>query len=277
LLAIVLIPADFDLKARGELQPVIRKDVFAHYAGRVERVLVKHGQRVQEGQVLAELKNTELDVQLEGVLGQLQETAAQKQAAERRLREAASLDEKISASGEALQMEEKEASLRLQWEALDERKEQLKVRSPISGQVISWDVEKSLRGRNISPTEVLIKVADIEGEWELELYMPENRMGHIAAARPDLGDPLKVEYITAAHPTGQGRQGKLREIHSAAQLHEEHGHSVWMVVDINKNDLENPFPGATVTAKVHCGRRSIGYVWLHDLLEWFQSRVLFHL
>ena len=41
--------------------------------------------------------------------------------------------------------------------------------------------------------------------------------------------------------------------------------------------LKDPRPGASVTAKVHCGRRSIGYVWLHDLFEWFQSRVLFHI
>jgi hypothetical protein len=34
-------------------------------------------------------------------------------------------------------------------------------------------------------------------------------------------------------------------------------------------------PGATVTAKIHCGRRSLGYVWLHELWETIQSRVLF--
>ncbi len=34
-------------------------------------------------------------------------------------------------------------------------------------------------------------------------------------------------------------------------------------------------PGATVTAKVYCGRRSLGYVWFHDLLAFVQSRILF--
>jgi hypothetical protein len=52
---------------------------------------------------------------------------------------------------------------------------------------------------------------------------------------------------------------------------------VRLLVDIDKNDLTDPRPDATATAKVHCGRRSIGYVWLHDLFEWFQTRVLFHL
>ncbi|MBS0260866.1 MAG: hypothetical protein JSS02_02830 [Planctomycetes bacterium] len=34
-------------------------------------------------------------------------------------------------------------------------------------------------------------------------------------------------------------------------------------------------PGATVLAKIHCGRRPLGYVWLHDVYDFIKSRVLF--
>jgi hypothetical protein len=30
-----------------------------------------------------------------------------------------------------------------------------------------------------------------------------------------------------------------------------------------------------VTAKIHCGRTSLGYSLFHDLVAWFQSRILF--
>jgi hypothetical protein len=50
-------------------------------------------------------------------------------------------------------------------------------------------------------------------------------------------------------------------------------------------DLVEPFralaaagllrPGATVKAKVYCGKRSIGYAWLHDAINFVRSRVLF--
>ena len=33
--------------------------------------------------------------------------------------------------------------------------------------------------------------------------------------------------------------------------------------------------GASVTAKVHCGTASIGYVWFHDLIGFFRTRVFF--
>jgi len=32
---------------------------------------------------------------------------------------------------------------------------------------------------------------------------------------------------------------------------------------------------ATVVSRIHCGRRSIGYVWFHSFWELFQKKVLF--
>ena len=36
-------------------------------------------------------------------------------------------------------------------------------------------------------------------------------------------------------------------------------------------------PGADVMAKIYCGRRSLGYVWFHDVINFIHSRVLFKL
>jgi hypothetical protein len=41
--------------------------------------------------------------------------------------------------------------------------------------------------------------------------------------------------------------------------------------------VAEPRPGATVVARIHCGRRALGYVWLHEVWEFIQSRVLFRL
>ena len=48
-------------------------------------------------------------------------------------------------------------------------------------------------------------------------------------------------------------------------------------VAINKDDIDpaNLREGATVTGKVHCGRRSLGYVWFHDLLAFIQAKIFF--
>jgi hypothetical protein len=34
-------------------------------------------------------------------------------------------------------------------------------------------------------------------------------------------------------------------------------------------------PGAAVTAKIHCGRAAVGYVWLVDVIHFVRTRILF--
>ncbi len=48
---------------------------------------------------------------------------------------------------------------------------------------------------------------------------------------------------------------------------------------INKDDLDPEVltKGAGVSAKIDCGRRSLGYSWFHDVIEFIQSKVLFRL
>ena len=57
----------------------------------------------------------------------------------------------------------------------------------------------------------------------------------------------------------------------------EEGNTVLIKVAVNKDELPQLRPGASVVAKLHCGRESIGYVWFHDLIEFVQAKVLFRL
>jgi hypothetical protein len=119
-------------------------------------------------------------------------------------------------------------------------------------------------------------IADVTKEWEIEAYMEEDRMGHVARALPATGESLEVKYILKSDPKNQ-LKGTLSPsgIHDAAQLHEVHGQSVRLRIDINEDDLDDPQVGTEVTVKVKCGRRSVGYVWFHELVEFIQSTLLF--
>ena len=119
-----------------------------------------------------------------------------------------------------------------------------------------------------------MRIADTRGAWQLELLMSEDRMGHITQAQKKLGEELKVEFQLATDPTTT-HQGTVEEIHLNAEVRGEEGNTVLIKVDIDEADLPNRRPGAEVTAKVYCGRRSIGYCWFHDLIAFIQSRILF--
>ena len=71
-LALALIPADFKVEARGELQPVVRREIFAPADGVISGVRVKHGQRVAQGEVLLTLTQSQLDLEMARVKGELQ-------------------------------------------------------------------------------------------------------------------------------------------------------------------------------------------------------------
>jgi multidrug efflux pump subunit AcrA (membrane-fusion protein) len=284
--ALVFVPADFALEGKGTLEPVIKREVFAGIDGVVTTINADHGEQVDEGKVLVELRNTDLDVAMRDIVGKMDETREQINAVHRALLSESKLtsEEKNRLSGQAAQLKEKQRSLEDQRRLLTRKEEQLKVTSPIAGEVITWQVRDKLIHRPVDKGQVLMTVADPTGEWELEVHMAEDRMGHIRRAvnarlakmkktkdevtLAEVG--LPVSFILATDP-GRELEGKIRTIHPAAEVKGEEGNVVLIRVAIDKKSLGvEPRPGATVTAKVHCGTRSIGYRLFHDLFAFFQ-------
>jgi hypothetical protein len=89
---------------------------------------------------------------------------------------------------------------------------------------------------------------------------------------------LEVDYIVATDPSIR-HKGTVKEIHEQAEVRGESGNValVRVTIDPADHDREELGAGATVTARIACGRRSLGYVWFHDVLAFIQSQVLFRL
>src|SRR5690606_2515243 len=75
-LAMVLIPYDFKLEGKGTLEPINKRDVFASQDGTVQEIYVAHNDKVTQGQPLLKLRNTELDVAIASVRGEIATTTA---------------------------------------------------------------------------------------------------------------------------------------------------------------------------------------------------------
>ena len=284
LLALCYIPADFEIESRGTLEPVIRRDVFASLDGVVHDVLVEHGMTVSEGTPLVEMKNTDLSVGLADVLGRLDATKEQIRAIDNaRADYKLSDSEKSKLAGQSAQLHATRKSLEQQAELTKQKLAQLQAVSPIAGQVVTWQVRDRLIHRPVQRGQVLMTVADPTGPWQLELHVPEDRMGYVVQAKKDReikhsAEPLKATYILATNPS-QRRNGTVAEIHTTAEVRGEEGNTVLVRVSVKKEDLSAAElrPGATVTAKINCGQRSLGYVWFHDVVNFVQSKILFKL
>jgi hypothetical protein len=149
----------------------------------------------------------------------------------------------------------------------------------MDGRVVTWKLEDRLGGRPVNKGEKLLEVADPSGDWELQVRMPESRMGHIAEARAAGDGKLPITFFLATDP-GEKLTGHIVEVDRRAEVRGEEGNTVLIRVEFDQQKLRETLGnlqiGADATAKVHCGKRSIGYVYLHDLVD-FIRKMLFRL
>lgn len=277
ILFLALWPWDFDMKAPGTLEPTVKKNVFVEVDGTVTTLLVDHGDEVKTGQVLLEMENPELLAKFDEVIGQLQAKQSElKVVLQQQQDRSLTAAEKAEIGGRAKVIRVDIQSLEQQVVILKDQLAKLKLTSPIDGRIVTWNPRDMLMNRPLVRGDVALTVYDPSQEWHIEAYMREDRMGHVSRTIPKSGEPMKVKYVLKSDPETD-LEGTLRVegIHDAAQLHEEHEHSVRMLVDVNETDLGNPRPGTEVTIKVHCGRKPVGYCLFHELIEFIQSRLLF--
>lgn len=277
--ALVLVPAELRIEARGELQPVNQRNVFAPDNAVVQRVLVTHGQQVEAGDLLMELRDASLELELKQLDGERQ-TAQRQLDAVRATR--ASLDARQSdraqtyrLSAEEQQLGQRLASLDEQLRLLESRRQALQVTSPVSGMVVTWALDETLSGRPVERGQNLMSVADTAGPWRVELRLPDDRIGYLVDSQSSSWLPLQVEYRLGSQEEGF-LVGSVAEIAQRADDQpagaEADGPRVIEVRvtpqpgDLSPDDPEVR-PGATVRARVLCGERSLGYVLAHDLIN----------
>ena len=273
--ALVFIPADFEIEAKGELQPQVRRDVFATSDGIVDELLVREGSKVRAGEPLVVLRKPELDLELRRVAGEAQ-TLEKRLAAVQAERLSNARDKsdnrrqphQLTADEE--EIKQQLAGLAHQREILETQQRDLVVRSPIDGQALTWKLEELLKARPVERGQSLLTVADVNGPWVVELRVDDKRTGHVLAARDDLKKDLDVQFALASDPSHE-YQGHISEVAIATEVDEIAGATVLSTVAFDRNEVHGLRPGATVLARIHCGTRSLGYVWLHDLFEFAQT------
>ena len=392
IVALCVVPADFKVSSPGAVLPIERRDVFAEVDGAVEKVEVSHGDVVQKGQRLILMHNFGLSVELTQVQGELRKTYETIEKLQRQVFDPELNSDRDSQSpgrgvaelrGLLASEKARRDGLMRQREVLLKQMQDLEVRSPVEGQVITWDPVSKLNGRYVKRGDVLLRLADLEKPWQLELRMPEDRIAHIrraqnalyaslrdrlllalreslrepvrdrlreqlqvemAALPPDampepkpevaqepkpevapepkpagdskgqedldrrveasleeeldrevearlskipdrqlkqelydltgeeMEDRLPVQFVLSSAPSVK-HHGWIQEIHMSAEVHGEEGNTVKIKVAFDKEKIEREHlrHGTTVTAKVACGRRALGYVLLHDLSAWAQK------
>lgn len=274
--ALFLIPTDFSIEVHGQLVPVVERNVFAPSDGYVEEIFVKHGQPVKQGSPLIQLRSNEFNLQRTEIVGQLQTAQAELDAILVKRSQGMRRDPRSESrppesfedlSADQMKLTKLIENLTQQRDLLQKREDDLKLVSPIDGQVLDWEVEQVLAARPVSRGELLMKVADVDGPWMLELELPDKRTHHVVTAQQQVKEPLAVRFQLVNEP-GKTYRGELVESASIVDLDEDSPEPfVPLEAEIDKSEIPHLRHGLSVVGRIECGQRSVAYVWTYQLVE----------
>ncbi len=310
-LALVLImafvPCSLTIEGHGSLLPEERCKIYTPpvLGGRVREVLVHHGDHVKKGDVLVRLESPELDKELRGLIGDENKAETQKQYLTRQAQRATRAQSgggeqdfyQINAQLSEATLTAKNARERI--EIIQEQQESMVVRSPQDGIVTTWEAKKNLIGRPVDVGTELLQIASTEGEWLLEVEVPDDDMGPVLAAKQKLqediqagrkkeGDTLKAYFVTMTDPEHR-YHGFVRKVApSAENVAESEQYKNRHVVKVTigfpeevrheylyRNQIKEMRPGAEVRAKVDCGTTNLAYYLLRKPIQVFYEKVMF--
>ena len=272
------IHTDFYLYAKGELQPSTRFHVFAPLDGNISAVAVAHGDAVSAGQTLVEMHNSELDLEMQKLQGEHDAALQRAASIESALLDSSSLtDQQIN---QVNQLSAEQEELRQLFESQQQRlavlrnqRESLTVKSPIAGEILTWETDEELLDRPVRRGQRLLTVADLQGQWEAELEVPDGRVGPLLELWNSGKRPIEATFELATD-AGVEHKGEITRIAQRTEINADNEPVVHATIRVDDESLGNPRPGSSLNAKIYCGQRSVFYVWCHDLIDelrgWFR-------
>ena len=247
LFLIPICPWRHKVRLSCQVEPVVRRYSVAPYDGILKNSLVRPGDLVQQGQVLARMDDRELRWELLRTMAELGRATKK--------RDVAMADQDTSEKQLAeLEMER----LKLKVKQLQHRESVLEVTSPISGVVLKGDLEDA-EGAPVKVGQGLFEVAPLE-RVKLELAILEEDLPSVAVgmkvdARLDGTEGLKL-------------QGEIVRIQPRSEIRDNQN------VFLAEVELGNPDnslrPGMSGKCHVASRIRSLGWIWFHK--AWHQIR-----
>lgn len=246
----LLFPVTYRLAADCRIQPVVRRTVAAPFENRLYRTYVKPGDEVKRDQILAELDGRETRVQLAEAI------AAQSAAVKKRD------NAMVLADPATIQMTQLEADrLALEVERLQFRNDNLVIRSPIDGVVLTGDLERS-EGVPVTAGQKLFEIAPLE-EMIMEIAVPETEVRHVA-----LGDKVKLRLES---DSGRLWESEIETVYPISEIQD--GTNVFVAEATLANEGAILRPGMKGDVRILTEKKPLGWIFFHRLWEYLRLKL----
>tara|TARA_R110002096_G_scaffold273422_2_gene467208 strand:- start:12891 stop:14771 length:1881 start_codon:yes stop_codon:yes gene_type:complete len=243
--AFMLIPVPHRITANAQLQPERTRQIAAPFDGILERAVVKPGDTVEAGQLLAVLDGKE-------IRWRHAEAIARYEAAQTK-RDQAMTDKRNVAAQQLAQLEAD--GLELEVALLTYQRDNLEVKAPIAGVVLSGNLERS-EGVPVSTGQKLFDIAPID-QLELEISIPDAEISRVKAGQ-------RVQLRLEAQ-TGYRHESELAEVYPISEIQDDR--NVFVGLAIVENESGELRPGMRGKARIVSVQRPIGWIIFHRLWE----------
>ncbi|MCP4433752.1 MAG: HlyD family efflux transporter periplasmic adaptor subunit [Gammaproteobacteria bacterium] len=242
-----LIEGEFRVSANAILEGKIQRVITTPFAGYLLSASVRAGDTVRKGDIMASLNDSEINLQLEKLRGELQKI-------KREYRQAQSNRDLVNVRVFSEQINKAKAEIKLTEQQLD----RINLSAPFDGVVIEGDLTQSL-GSPVERGDALFKIAPLEG-YRIILKVEEKDISFIDLFQPgilvlpSLSEqifPLTVEKVTVASKA-------------------ENGANIFRV-EASLNGVNDRLrPGMQGVGKIYIGQERLIWIWTHEFVDWLR-------
>ncbi len=267
-------PVTMSIEAPAVLEPSISRTIFANTDGFLLRLHVDDSQSVKAGELLAELRSPTLDLQIEEVVGQIKSIAEKRNGLRIANAQSDSANDDSAASqtrisSEILLLDTQEKHARGKLEFLNRERDQLSIRSPIDGQVVSRNVKQELESRPLRRGDALFSVMDVQGQWQLNIRVADRDTVYLTKHYGDQRG--EITFVLDSDP-GVKVKGEVIAIGRMVENAMGTGGSLQVLASIPNDLAAKAHLGATAQATFACGTEPLWFVWCRPAVEAIQKR-----
>ncbi|MCA9051955.1 MAG: biotin/lipoyl-binding protein, partial [Planctomycetaceae bacterium] len=260
---------DFEVTVSGQMLPTGRIHIFAPSDGTVEDLKVDNDVEVNDGDVLLRIRDDNLLMEIQRVTGDLrtEETRLVSLQRSRTLR-----NDQVSPVSEAA-AEQRVADLRRQFTLLEEYQSRLTIVAAVSGRTQRANLRDELLSRPVRRGQILFDLVPEQTDWEIELLIPDRLIGYVRNAMMNSTEPPCVRFFSGAE-AGPSAATTLSTVESFVEpVNGEFVCRGYSQVPADLLTDRKWTSGASVTARILCGKRSAAFIALREVVEFVREKM----
>ena len=222
----------------------------APFDGQIVHATVETGDRVVQGQVLAEMDGRHIRWDLSGVFAEREQSIRSREIE----LSSGNVSKTLLAEYEFDRLSAKEAVLRNKYE-------HLQIKCPADGVILSGSLDRA-EGKSVETGDVLFEVG-LADSVRIEIAVPADEIPHVNS-----GYPVKVWV--------QGREsdpisGRITKLHPQSETRD--GRNVFVAVLNVENQNGNLRPGMQAKVRIDCEKRSLAWTVFHKPVDYLRSQL----